>query len=73
VNPKPSEDEPLFVDDLSDFDMEEILQESRKATEKAADGEMTKEISTQEPSNTVELDEFEDEMDALNDVADLHE
>jgi hypothetical protein len=72
LNPKPVEDEPLFLDDMSDFDMEEILQESQKPTETTTDGEMTKEISTRESSKPAERDEFEVEMAVLNDIDGLY-
>lgn len=73
MNPKSVEDEPLFVEDFSDFDMEEILREPRKLTETATDDETTKEAFTRRSSNVAERDEFEDEMDALNDIGKLHE
>jgi hypothetical protein len=55
-------DEPLFVDDFSDFDMDEILQGTQTET---MNGDTQKDNGAAKP---VERDDFEDEMDAMNDI-----
>jgi hypothetical protein len=70
-NGSQEEDLPLFVeDDMSDFDVDEILG-GQNANEPAAEnGEREKEVTAGEgQSNT--RDEFEDEMDAMMDMDDL--
>lgn len=55
------EEEPLFVDDGSDIDMDELLQGTQKSTDEG----MTAERNV---GKEVGRDDFEDEMAALNDV-----
>ena len=63
------EDEPLFVDDdMSDFDMDELLG-TQKPTETTAAGETTSERDG--AAKSIEQDEFEDEMDAMKDIGDF--
>ena len=63
------EDEPLFVDDdMSDFDMDELLG-TQKPTETTAAGEKTSEGDGD--AKSIEQDEFEDEMDAMKDIGDF--
>jgi len=71
------DDEPLFVDDMSDFDMDEILAGTQKQGETASTGETRTEAmgagetNKDDSAKLVERDEFEDEMDALNDMDDF--
>jgi hypothetical protein len=53
------EEEPLFVDDVSDIDMDELMQ----GTQRPNDAE-----EVQASGTGVEGDEFEDEMAALQDM-----
>jgi hypothetical protein len=62
---QPVEDEPLFVDDLGDVDIEEILQGPQK------EGDTEKETTADHKIGCPEGDEFEDEMEVLNDMNDL--
>jgi len=68
------EDEPLFVDDESDFDMDEILRGSqeRRDTDKDISTATITATTTAQPSTAstapVERDEFEDEMEAMGDM-----
>jgi len=76
VDPLVEDNEPLFVEDLSDFDMDEILAGSQKQSEtrtgaKGTDGVVAGEINKNESGKSVERDEFEDEMDAMNDMNDF--
>ena len=59
------EDEPLFLDDMSDFDVEEIFQGSQKESEEAKASDS---IGAQEAAQPPERDEFADEMEAMNDL-----
>ena len=76
MDPVVENDEPLFVDDLSDFDMDEILAGSQKQSETrtgemGTDGVVAGETNKDESAKFVERDEFEDEMDAMNDMDDF--
>jgi hypothetical protein len=63
------EDEPLFVDDdMSDFDMDELLG-TQKPTETTAVGE--KMSGGDGAAKSIEQDDFEDEMDAMKDIGDF--
>jgi ribosomal protein L12E/L44/L45/RPP1/RPP2 len=69
-------DEPLFVEDLSDFDMDEILvgtqkQSETRTSESGTDEVVAGETGKNESGKSVERDEFEDEMDAMNDLDDF--
>lgn len=69
-------DEPLFVDDLSDFDMDEILagsqgQSESRTGETGTDGVVAGETNKDKSTKFVERDEFEDEMEAMNDGDDF--
>lgn len=69
MNPAPAEDEPLFVDDMSDFDMDEILRGSQELNDLTQDDGHVQ--STRDKLTNMlheEQDEFEDEMDALNEA-----
>jgi hypothetical protein len=68
-----AQDEPLFVQDDSDFDMDEFLQgsqEQNKATSTDASngGEVATVTAGPEKTRHPERDEFEDELDALNEM-----
>ena len=66
---KSAEDEPLFVDDddMSDFDMDELLG-TQKQTETMEAGKSNDDVAT---AKSAEKDEFEDEMDAMKDIDDF--
>jgi ribosomal protein L12E/L44/L45/RPP1/RPP2 len=71
-----NDDEPLFVDDLSDFDMDEILagtqkQNETRTGEAGTDEVVSDETNMNESGKYGEKDEFEDEMDAMNDMDDF--
>jgi hypothetical protein len=61
-------DEPLFVDDLSDFDMDDILQGTQKEGETSTGATTIDETRKDESAKTAGRDEFEDEIDAMNDM-----
>lgn len=65
------EDEPLFVDDMSDFDMDDIMgsQEPPNAQEPKQTPETDKLV---EPGTASARDEFEDEMEAMGEMNDLY-
>lgn len=64
-------DEPLFVDDLSDFDMDDIPQGTQKEGETSTGTTTIDQTNKDEGAETVDRDEFEDEMDAMNDMGDF--
>ena len=57
----------MFVDDLSDFDMDEILQGSQKESEWTREEGTSKEV---EATTEADRDEFEDEMEVMNTMND---
>jgi hypothetical protein len=68
----PAHDEPLFVDDMSDFDMDEILGSEKEPT-KTGNGEdpsLDDLIQKNEPEIPEDV-EFADEMDAMHDLDDF--
>ena len=70
------DDEPLFVDDMSDFDMDEILAGTQRQIETAAgetriNGMAAGGTNKDDAAKSVDRDEFEDEIDAMNDVDDF--
>ena len=66
-----AEDEPLFVDDMSDFDMDEVLQSSQKQPEETVDNAAVGEKRATEPVQKDDFDDFADEMDAIHDLDDF--
>jgi hypothetical protein len=64
-------DEPLFVDDLSDFEMDDILQGTQTEGETSTGAATIDETRKDESPKTAGRDEFEDEMDAMNDMGDF--
>jgi hypothetical protein len=67
------EDEPLFVDDMSDFDMDDIMgsQEPPEAQEPLKQAADTNESPV--PTDTsARQDEFEDEMEAMGEMDDMY-
>jgi replication fork protection complex subunit Csm3/Swi3 len=66
---KSAEDEPLFVDDddMSDFDMDELLG-TQKQRETMEAGKSSDDVAA---AKSAEKDEFEDEMDAMKDIDDF--
>ena len=70
------DDEPLFVDDMSDFDMDEILAGTQRQIETAAgethiNGMAAGGTNKDDAAKSVDRDEFEDEIDAMNDMDDF--
>jgi hypothetical protein len=66
------EDEPLFVDDdMSDFDMDEILGTQKPNETNTGNGGSEKGVVVSETRGNTR-DEFDDEMDALIDMDDLY-
>ena len=66
----PVEDEPLFVDDMSDIDMDDILQSSQKEPDESTNANSTGNaaVGHAEPG---QIDEYEDEMDAIHEFGDF--
>ena len=67
------EDEPLFVDDMSDFDMDDIMGSQEplkplKPLKQAADTDS----SPVPTGNSARQDDFEDEMEAMGEMDDLY-
>ena len=62
----------MFVDDMSDFDMDDIMgsQEPPKAQEPKQADENDKSVVTATTATT--RDEFEDEMEAMGEMDDLY-
>jgi hypothetical protein len=59
------EEEPLFVDDGSEIDMDELLQETQRPKETEM---MEENGGGNNGSNTFERDDYEDEMAVLNEI-----
>ena len=69
--PGSGNDEPLFVEDLSDFDMDEIIRGSQEKTNREANNDPLKNDSVEENARRSPVrDEFEDEMDAMHELDD---
>lgn len=72
LEPKSTDDEPLFVDDFSDYDMDEILKGSQmQETAKAVESEINKEPATEEPAKRSTWDDFQDEMEVMGEMGDM--
>ena len=69
VREKSAEDEPLFVDDddMSDFDMDELLG-TQKQRETMEAGKSSDDVAA---VKSAERDDFEDEMDAMKGIDDF--
>lgn len=57
------------MDDMSDFDMDDIMESQEPV--KPKQGDVTTKASTSAPASA-ERDEFEDEIEAMNDMNDLY-
>jgi hypothetical protein len=67
-------DEPLFVDDESDFDMDDILggsQEQSNTTDAITSGTAVTIEETVKETKPETRDEFEDELDVMNEMDDF--
>jgi hypothetical protein len=62
------QDEPLFVDDMSDIDMDDFFRGSQNETGETIDSGTLKDKTVDLTQELGENDDFEDEWQAMNDL-----
>lgn len=67
------EDEPLFMVDISDIDMDEILVSQKESanSDNAEESFARAAVQTTQTNRRSEADDFEDEMDAIRELNDF--